>query len=117
MSALEDVSGEEGEQEAPPTEPAMPPMPVTAAHRAAGKHIRDGGEEIGRPALMRSGSEAEQADRRPLGIQMPESEDGHDQAGAKAALRPDARLQRRNPILRKGAGSQPPAMLPTADML
>src|SRR5258708_34371740 len=52
-------------------------------HRSAWKHIRYRGEEIGRPSLMRSSSNAQQSDGSPLRMQMPDSEDGNDKAGAE----------------------------------
>lgn len=47
----------------------------------AWKHIRYRSEEIGRPSLMRSCSDAKQANRSPLGMQVPDGKDGHDEAG------------------------------------
>src|ERR1700760_946944 len=56
VCALEDVSCVEGDQE-----PANGPRHASDArdrtYGSAGKHIRDGGEEIGRPSLMRSSSD------------------------------------------------------------
>ena len=49
----------------------------------ARKHIRDSGEEVGRPTLVRTGGDAQQTDSLPFGMQAPNGEDGHNQTCAE----------------------------------
>src|ERR1700733_8761670 len=72
------------------------------------KHIRYGGEEIGRPSLMGASSDAHQADSRPFRLQMPDGENGHDQTRAEAHGG-KARASSRKSEFAKGRGQPAPA--------
>src|ERR1700733_8614713 len=76
------------------------------------KHIRYGGEEIGRPSLMRASSDAKQADSGPFRLQMPNGENGDDQTRAEAQGG-EARASSRKSEFAKGRGQ--PASADAAD--
>src|ERR1700742_1660968 len=100
----------------PPTEPAMLPMPVTEPTAVRGnisdtvvKRLAD--HPCCAPAATPSKPRAAHSDCRCPIVKTGTTR--HAQKHMAARRAPAAE----NPSLRKGAGSQPPPMLPTADML
>src|SRR5271170_7689087 len=82
MGAFKNVPGDEGKQRA--TDGAGHSADAdNCSDGVTRKHIRNGGEEIGRPTLVGSGGDTKQADGRPLRAYMSQSENRHNAAGAE----------------------------------
>ena len=98
----------------PPTAPAIPPKPTTEPTAWRGKHVGREREEIGRPALMRGGREADEARPPPTDPSCADANTIGMTASAQvsiAVLRARSRVQ---PRLISDDDSQPPPMLPTS---